>query len=352
MKIDVFKTWILEWINIYKKRKLYSQVQLTHEQKNAIDKVWKRIYGKKVSKKWHRLYQSYAGVYNKYYFPEIIYSTKLEPLFSPPHLAKVLEDKALTEILFFESSIKVPKTFVVNSSGVFYDSKRIVKNRKDIIESLRNIGKVVIKATIGSNSGRGVAMLDIVNGVDLISGKTLEQIMDKFKTNYIIQERMKAHPKYASLYDKSINTIRVITYILDGVIYNAPLSMRIGRSGNEVDNIHAGGIVIGFNDKGILNKEAYSEMQERFRQHPDSGIKFEGYVIPYVKDIIKVAKESHSRIPHIKMISWDFMVNESSEIILIEVNLRSQSIWFPQMVNGESFFGKNTEKIIEIISKK
>jgi hypothetical protein len=70
---------IHEWKNIFRKRHLYHNVQLTQEQKKQIDEFFKANYGKEVPYLWHRLYQSYTGRFDSQYIPEYIFSTKLEP---------------------------------------------------------------------------------------------------------------------------------------------------------------------------------------------------------------------------------------------------------------------------------
>jgi hypothetical protein len=68
--------------------------------------------------------------------------------------------------------------------------------------------------------------------------------------------------------------------------------------------------------------------------------------------IIDAAKRLHGRIPGIGIISWDFMIDKDENIVLIECNLSSQTIWGNQMLNGRSFFGDDTEKMIKLIAKK
>ena len=161
---------------------------------------------------------------------------------------------------------------------------------------------------------------------------------------------MIAHADYARLYYKSINTIRVITYIVDDAVHHAPLQFRIGRGGKFVDNIHAGGLMLGLTDNGVLNSVAFTEMQDRFYKHPDSGVVFEGHIVPSTLRIIAAAERLHGRIPGIGIISWDFMIDKDDNIVIIECNLSSQTIWAPQLSNGRSIFGDDTEKMINMIS--
>lgn len=351
-KFHVYKTWLYEWVNILKKRRLYTKVKLTKEQENKIQKFWKENYGKRISTKWHKLYQSYTGEFDKCYFPEIIFSSELEPLLNPRNISKVFSDKSLLEVFYKDDKdVKLPHTYIVNSSGIFYDRNRKIISANKAVDLLKNIGNSVLKVTVGESSGRGVTMHNFENGIDNNTGRSIKSLLEDYKENFIVQDRIIPNEKFSALYNKSINTIRIVTYIIDDKIYHAPLTLRIGRGGKEVDNIHAGGLAIGLSDNGILNKVAFTEMQQRFEKHPDSGVVFEGYVIPHIKNIINAAKRLHEKTPHLKMISWDFTVDKDDNIVLLEINIMAQSVWFPQMVNGKSFFGENTERILQLISK-
>lgn len=348
----IIVVWIHEIKNIRKKRKLFSKIKLRTDQIQEIDKLWQQAYGRKIFKDWNRLYQSYTGQFDAKYFPEILYTTKLEIHMNPRHVCRVLSDKNLLEILFKDEKAKVPRTIVSNAWGYHYDESRNVIGREKMLEILENAGNIVIKPTINTNSGMGITVHNIQNGIDLLSGENVNTILLKQKKNYIIQEKLVAHTAYASLYEQSINTIRVITYIVDHSVHHAPLALRMGRGGKFVDNAHAGGIMIGLTDRGILNKMAFSEMQDRFYKHPDSGVVFEGYMVPSTLQMIDVAEKLHGRIPGIGIISWDFMVDKDENVVIIECNLSSQSIWLSQIVNGCSFFGDHTVNMIHSMAKK
>ncbi|WP_251539683.1 sugar-transfer associated ATP-grasp domain-containing protein [Peribacillus frigoritolerans] len=344
--------YVHELKNIRRKKNLFSNVELKKEQEQEIDALWIKNYGKKYSTKWHRLYQSYSGNYDANYFPEILFSTKLEPMLNPRYICRALSDKAITEILINDGRVKCPKTFALNANGFYYDSERIVINKERFMSIVQNIGDSVIKPTINTSSGRGVRILNIKNGVDLITGDDITTIIKKYKSNFIIQEKLVAHPSYSQLHESSINTLRVITYILDGKVHCAPLSLRIGMNGSFVDNAHAGGIAIGVTNNGKLKKTAFTEMQEAYTVHPDSGIVFEDYQVAKTQEIVGAAKRLHGHLPNLGIISWDFMLESDESIVLIEINITSQSIWFPQFANGCGIFGENTEKMIRMASRK
>jgi len=346
----LLKTIIAELLNIYRKRDLYKKVHLNSNQKRKIKGFWKHNYGKNISSRWHRLYQSYTGEFQEKYFPEIIYSTKLELKLNDRIISSVLSDKSFLEILYRNiSDVKIPKSYLINNSGIFYSSDREIISLENAKEVISNIGEVIVKTTVDSSSGDAVRLCNFSEGIDLVTGENIQKMFNHFEKNFIVQEKIIPNKEFKTVYPNSINTLRVVTYIIEDEIYHSPLSFRVGRGGNFVDNIHAGGLVVGLNDNGMLKKFAFTEMQEKYEMHPDTNIKFEDYNLSKTNEIINLAKNMHKVTPHMRIISWDFTVNEKDEIVLLEINLLGQSVWFPQMVNGEPMFGENTKDILKVI---
>ncbi len=348
-----FKLYLAEKKGVKKKKFLYKDIKLTKKQIDEIDSYYLLHYGKKIDKSWHRLYQSYTGTYNKKYFPEIIFSTQLEPLLDPPDLCRGITDKSLIELIYGDiKGLYIPKTILLNCSGIFYDGKRNIVANDDIYNIVNNAKKVIIKPILDSCSGRNVRLLNIQNGKDTISNKNIKDILKEYNKNYIIQECIKNCKELSALHPDSVNTIRLITYILDGKFYHCPITLRIGVDGKNVDNSHAGGVSLGIKEDGICQKYAFKEYGEKYERHPNTNVKFENYKIPLISEMIDIAYECHKRTPHMQMISWDMTINDKYEITLIEVNAGGQSTWFPQYATGEELFGENTDKMLELLNKK
>lgn len=125
-----------EYKNINKKKNLWNSVQLTEKQQSEIDSFYLKHYGKKVPTKWHKLYQSYTGVYHYNYFPEILLSTALEPKINSYRQTVFFEDKNLLHQLF--GSIKdlhISKTYVSCVNGVLRN------NRDNLMSSMEEANK-------------------------------------------------------------------------------------------------------------------------------------------------------------------------------------------------------------------
>ena len=357
VKLEKFKTKTFEKIAINKKKKIYKNVKWTTEQQKAFDEYWLKYYGKKIPNKWHKLYEYYNGVFNVEYMPEIIFSTRIEPTLNNYYQVKVYADKNINDVLFNNriDGVRTPKTYLSNSFGQFYDGERKLISREHAIDILYSLGTAVIKPTIDSSSGRNVAIINMQNGINQKTGETVDRLIDKYKTNFIVQEKIIPNAQLEKLYPKSINTVRIISYLLDDKIETCPVSLRIGGGGSEIDNIHAGGMSIAVSNEGLLAEKAYrlgyGDKTETFDKHPDTEVQFKDYKLDFVERMIDTAKKLHIYTAGIGLISWDFTINDKDEIIVIEANYKGQSSWFPQMLSGKALFGENTQRILKRIKK-
>ena len=340
-----------EYKNIKRKKKLIDSVTLTKEQEKEIREYFKEFYGKSISTKWHRLYQSYLGTYRHNYFPEILYTSKLEPLTNPYRTAELFGDKNLLDSFFGDiEGVHIPHTYVSCVNGVIRCDNTIL-NLDAAAKKITNIGNCVIKKTVETSSGRDVMLCNIVDGYDTKTKLPISEILRSFGSNYVVQEKIEQSDVLKQFNASSLNTFRVITYILDDEIKVCPISFRMGRGNADRDNIHYGGIVVGVNQSGELKEYAFSEYGEKLSKHPDSQVEFSKAVIPQVPKIIETAKILHQHMPYLGILSWDLSLDSNNVPVLIEMNSIGQSVWFCQMINGEPLFGEDTPKMLAKIRK-
>ena len=333
------------------RQRLISTVHWTAEQENEFKQYWKKNYGKEISSAWHKLYQSYTGKFNVRYFPEYLFSSKLEPLFDKNPYNDALEDKNLLH-LYTVGGVRTPRIFYSRCNGLFRDENYIAISEDEFMKGLHDIGEVVIKPTVESGSGRGVRFVRLKNGVDVFEGETLEEVLRQYgKMDIAIQECVKPAESLKSIYPYAINTFRIMTYILDEKIYACPAVLRIGRNGKRLDNAHAGGMFVGVSPNGQLAECAYTESGEHFTSHPDTNAVFADCKIERVPLLVDACKKMHAITPQLGTISWDVTLNNNNEVELLEINTRGGGSWLPQMANGEPLFGEDTEKLLSLIRK-
>ena len=333
--------------NIRKKKALIEKVRLSEQQEKEIQDYFQTYYGKKIPTHWHRLYQSYTGVYCKNYFPEILFSAKLEPITNPYRTAELMGDKNLLEPLFGTvEGIHIPKTYVSSVRGVLRDGQYNIITRRQAVSILEGLDRFVIKKTVDTSSGRDVTVCRENPG-------DAEALLGAFGADFVVQELVEQSPALAKLNSSSINTFRVITYFCREGVHLCPVALRIGRASADRDNVHAGGISIGVSADGTLKQYAFSEFGEKFDRHPDTGVLFEGYRIEGAGEKLReTAARLHARIPWLGILSWDLGIDAQGRITLLEVNTTGQSTWFPQMVTGQPLFGEDTPEMLKLIRKK
>lgn len=346
--IYVYKTWIWEWVSINSKRNMVSCVEYTPREVSKIDNFWRGVYGKKISLRWHKLYQSINGVFDEKYLPDIIFSTRIEPCLNPIDYARLYSDKGLTELLYAGvCGVRFPKTILLRSGGYFYDEGREIISYEQALAKIQLLDEFVIKPTLGGSSGHGVCVID-----GDFDARTL---IKDYRDDFIVQQKLKPHSKYSEIYSNSINTIRLITYIAHDKVHHAPVCLRIGTAGQKVDNIHSGGIGVGVSDEGVLLEWAYRlgycNSKERVDRHPDTGITFLNYEVPGIPEIIEAGKRLHGRTPKLGVVSWDFMIDSENNVVLVEGNYFGQAVWFTQVLHGKSIFGDNLASVIGSLNK-
>lgn len=202
--------------------------------------------------------------------------------------------------------------------------------------------------------GGGIFKLIVEEDHCLIDGKLIskeqakEEIISRLQDNhYIIQDLVEQHEVINAIYDKSINTLRLIT------IYNQrndsviPLSgvLRIGANGNVVDNWAKGGLAVGVDLKtGRLNEYGLYKhgCGTKTDCHPNSEVRFVDVTLPYFQEAIEQAKRLHYELKGIKVIGWDIAFTKDGPLF-IEGN-DNMEISINQETNGG--LKKEFEKLI------
>lgn len=349
------KMYIAERLALKRKKHLTKPINWNKKQNKEFEEFWKNNY-KGIRNDGHKLFESFNGQFNADYMPDFLYATKVEYALNDYKYANIYSDKALTEVLYKgKSEAVLPKTFLLNAGGVYYDDKRTIINKqkaKDIVSQLK---EAVIKPTVGGNSGKGVLILSFdEKGYDSSNNIHRNELLSKYSQDFIIQEKIIQSDALNRLYPHSINTFRVISYIVNSQVYVAPISIRIGSGGSKIDNIHAGGITTSVDkDSQTLPKIGYqlgySDSNIQLEKHPDTGIVFDGYKIEGVNKLPEAAKSLHGYTPHIGIISWDFTLNKDNMPVLIEANYTGQAVWLAQITSGKPFFGDQTKDILNLL---
>lgn len=351
LKINTAKDYIAEWVEVYKmvKGAPANGRKLSKDQKEQARALWKGEYGINIPLIWHRKYYGYSNRYDPNFFPEILYTTKLDQIMNPPLYTKAMSDKNLTFFLYRQAEkvcpfIKIPMAICGCSNGYYY-YKNEPSTEEIVLEKIRQLkGQYIIKPSVGESSGHGVEKITFSE-----DGSVNRVILDRYQKNFVVQECIQQHETFAALHRESVNTVRIMTYRVNGKIKHCPIIIRIGVGKSHLDNAHAGGMYIAVSDDGYLGEFALCNYKERIYSHPDSGIVFKGYRVACMEKVIAAAEELHKCLPMIGIVNWDLVVDMNENIEIIEGNLSCGGIWAFQNTWGKGCFGEDTKEIIKIL---
>ena len=319
--------------------KLSYKSELTKEQKSEIQEFYKSILGYEIPLDWHRYFVARTGHYSKYYIPTSEYKSNIVGRLNIFPLKRAYTDKNVTDLLL--PDIHQPRIILKNMNGYFYaDNKPL--SRDEALLLCSEIGDVVIKPSL-TGRGQGVKRVCIKGGVVQQDGSTLEELFNKYKSDFLIEELILQHPDMNALNPSSVNTIRIVTYRCDMEIRILYTVIRIGRKDQPIDNESAGGISTVINSDGTLGKYAYGAPGNDRIEYTDSGVKLEGYKIPSYHKSVELAKKAHMQLPYFNLMGWDFSIEKDGTPVLIEFNMTPD---LSQSANGPAF-GKDTETILK-----
>lgn len=209
-----------------------------------------------------------------------------------------------------------PQTIGLVSKGEvsWYDGERM---EFEPLESVLNKSFDAFCKEVNGESGKGAFNLKVVDGTlyDRDEKISLEELRKRFgNATVIIQEKLRNHSAIDAVYNKALNTIKLITFLNDdGTVDFFDSVMRFGAGGNFVDNASQGGIFVGIEENGTLQEVGYHEPGIKKNLvvpdiHPDTGVKFGGMKIPYWDELLATAKRFHKFFYGIPSIGWDVAI--------------------------------------------
>jgi len=179
---------------------------------------------------------------------------------------------------------------------------------------------VFIKELLGE-CGEGVYPVKAEEGILYIGNKqsSLEQLRATIKDKCIIQERIFQHPEMSRLYPHAVNSVRLVTARSGQKTVALSALLRMGANHNTRDNWAAGGITVGIDlqagrlcERGTF-KPGFGKIVYR---HPDTGVEFKNFEIPYLSKAVDMAKELHDFFYGVHSIGWDIAITAEGPVFI------------------------------------
>ena len=227
----------------------------------------------------------------------------------------ILRNKFYFGIFASSIGIKTPENVGYIENGVIHSIKRQFKEIS-LEQLLEECPDGFCKSLDGEN-GEDVFHLQYSGHDILIDGTAITADYLKSiagKGSFLVQKKIHQHEKMNQLYPLSINTIRIVTVrnLKTGNISIWPSMFRMGAGGSHIDNASKGGVVVNINpDTGKLSKFGcrYAKFGGgRIDRHPDTGVVFSTFDIPFFDEVKRTAIYFHSMLKDIHSIGWDIAI--------------------------------------------
>ena len=317
--------------------------ELTSEQEKKIYDFWKK-YTTDFDIAYHKYYIDRSGIFDEKFIPDDLFVGYIDGYLNNRAIEPGMADKNYFDL--YLKGFNLPKTYIHLINGIFEDENYNIVSKEQTIDILSTANNITIKPSMASYGGKGVKFLDNPSRIDLVN------FIDNLKEdNLIFQETVNQSDITAKLHPDSLNTIRIMTLILDGEVKVLPYAaFRMGIGKSKVDNASSGGIYCKINDDGTLSNFAYDALGKKFNKHPDGG-KFTDVKFEFIDKIRNLVKESAQRFPHFRLIGWDIAITENNVPMIIEANLTMSGMDVIETICGP-LFGEYTEKVLEEVFLK
>ncbi len=234
----------------------------------------------------------------------------------------ILHDKFCFAVFMEGLGFNVPITYGITDKNVVYSFRQKANVAIDV---MLNDEIDLIAKPVNGEGDVGIFTIEFSSGNVFMNKKKVEKevvISELKKRKFLIQHLIKnQHPDMEKLYPKAINTVRVTTVrdVNTGKIELIGSMLLMGDRDAIVSNWHYGGVIINIEENGYLNKYGFSRLDKKITQHPDSGVVFETFKVPFYEKCVSEAIRCHELLYGIHSIGWDFAILPN-DVYFIEGN--------------------------------
>lgn len=235
----------------------------------------------------------------------------------------VTKDKFVFNCFLKANNIPCPKVYGIIKNNIFIDS-----NSKEIeIEKFLNINSEFVLKNITLEASEGVFVCKV--NEEFIKMNEVSIKVEEFKQKLIgkiciVQKIYYSHRNIRQINSSALNTTRIVT-----VMKNSKPGYLTGfqsfATGNaSTDSWDKGSVYVGIDvENECLKKYGYFNLEDKnnsiTEKHPDSGIIFKGYEIPYLKDAVDLCIKTHNLLYFNFIIGWDVAITDGGPV-MIEAN--------------------------------
>ncbi|MFA5619176.1 MAG: sugar-transfer associated ATP-grasp domain-containing protein [Weeksellaceae bacterium] len=296
------------------------------------DEYAKDVLGSKRYAPWLYVYSVFNGEFKEGWIPDNYYEEHIIPKLKGGY-GLLSSNRGLSKILF-DAEFFPDLYYRINN--LWFDNTYTSISNENLHKKLLKTNKSIFKND-SSARGEGVIIFD----ENSINTNILERL-----GNGVVQEFIRQHSFFDAIEQNSIATIRLTSVSEEnGSIKIVAAYLRVGRSNDKVVKSSSHIRVPISIDTGELDEFAYDTNWLQISKHPDSGYLFSKQQIPHYDKCIEAVKKLHSKIPFVRIIGWDLIVDSDGKVQVMEWNGKHNDIKFSEATQGPIFKGMGFENL-------
>lgn len=187
-------------------------------------------------------------------------------------------------------------------------------SKQDFIKFLKDKTNIIVKP-VDQACGRNVEKINVkeINDINNLYDTLVT------KKQYLVEDCIVQHPKMSDIYPNAVNTLRIVTVTKNNNVNIMFRSIRMGNSGNVVDNFNHGGLFTTVEENGIIQKPAVDKQGNIYDNHPFTNTSLIGFEIPLFEQAIEFVKTMAISIPEVGYVGWDIAITENGPVV-VEAN--------------------------------
>jgi len=240
-------------------------------------------------------------------------------LFNKPEVLYLLDDKIAFNNLY--------KDFLGRE---FFDP-----NKQDFEEFKKYVGK---KKQIFVKPADSFGGTGIYKKIDIDKNTDLKEVYQFIIDNRLYSEDVIVQcDKMSSLHPSSINTVRIVTLVVDGKANFMYAILRMGKDGSKVDNICSGGLYARLSNDGEIVNPCYCDKTcEYYTVHPTTGIKLIGFKVPKFKQAVDFCLKAAELEPRLGYVGWDVSITDKGPVFVEGNNTPGSDMPQNHIVSGKA----------------
>lgn len=281
---------------------------------------------------WLYVYSAIASEFREGWIPDNYYGHVVVPAIKGNH-GNISKLKSLSKLLFQTNLFPDQATYI---NGLWFDSDRNIIPSQKIIDHLFHDQERIVFKPDGGHQGKGIIIFKKAD---------FNPILVEREGNGVLQSYIQQHPFFDAIMPDSVITLRMTTVSeQSGRCSLRAAYLRTGRK-SETHVASASHVRVPVSTTGILSSNGFLANWHFVTKHPDTGFIFEDQMIPEFEKCVTVTLKLHKKVPFIRSIGWDVVVDKDCNVKIMEWNGNHNDIKFSEATQGPCFADMGWEKL-------